>query len=188
MCTLHWEAALGQHAPNDRCTHIHATHDLPTGTWHVSPHRGGMARPSSTEPPRAAISASRYLQFRTWPPARSPPPKHPPPTPSRVSLLRAQVLTRCRECFGPQIDVYFKAPVFLKFERDGNGCISANQFLNYLNLRTTMHQNVRMRVRNRGGFTTHPRAPPCTRTYVLWHALCLGALCGICLTGEQEGW
>lgn len=53
----------------------------------------------------------------------------------------SQVLTRCRECFGPQIDVYFKAPVFLKFERDGNGCISANQFLNYLNLRTTMHQN-----------------------------------------------
>ncbi|KAG2425387.1 hypothetical protein HXX76_013801 [Chlamydomonas incerta] len=53
----------------------------------------------------------------------------------------SQVLTRCRECFGPQIEPYFKAPVFLKFERDGNGCISANQFLNYLNLRTTMHQN-----------------------------------------------
>lgn len=57
------------------------------------------------------------------------------------------MLTRCRECFGPQIEPYFKAPVFLKFERDGNGCISANQFLNYLNLRTTMHQNVSRGVR-----------------------------------------
>ncbi|EFJ50385.1 hypothetical protein VOLCADRAFT_88941 [Volvox carteri f. nagariensis] len=53
----------------------------------------------------------------------------------------SQVLVRCRECFGPQIDPYFKASLFLKFERDNNGCISANQFLNYLNLRTSMHQN-----------------------------------------------
>ncbi|GIL55563.1 hypothetical protein Vafri_11019 [Volvox africanus] len=53
----------------------------------------------------------------------------------------SQVLSRCRECFGPQVEPYFKAPVFLKFDRDDNGCISANQFLNYLNLRTTMHQN-----------------------------------------------
>ncbi|PNH11580.1 Serine/threonine-protein phosphatase 2A regulatory subunit B'' subunit gamma [Tetrabaena socialis] len=53
----------------------------------------------------------------------------------------SQVLTRCRDGFGPQIDAFFKAAVFLKFERDANGCISANQFLNYLNLRTTMHQN-----------------------------------------------
>ncbi|GFR48241.1 hypothetical protein Agub_g10103 [Astrephomene gubernaculifera] len=53
----------------------------------------------------------------------------------------SQVLTQCRECFGPQIEPYFKAHVFLKFERDTNGCISANQFCNYLNLRTTMHQN-----------------------------------------------
>ena len=54
-----------------------------------------------------------------------------------------QVLTRCRDAFGPQIDSYFKAPVFLKFEQDANGCISANQFLNYLNLRNTTQQNVR---------------------------------------------
>ncbi|KXZ55064.1 hypothetical protein GPECTOR_3g221 [Gonium pectorale] len=53
----------------------------------------------------------------------------------------SQVLTRCRELFGPQIEPFFKANVFLKFERDSNGCISANQFLNFLNLRTTMLQN-----------------------------------------------
>jgi hypothetical protein len=53
-----------------------------------------------------------------------------------------QVLTRCRDLFGPQIDSYFKAPVFLKFDQDSNGCISANQFLNYLNLRNTTQQNV----------------------------------------------
>ncbi len=80
------------------------------------------------------------------------------------------MLTRCRECFGPQIDVYFKAPVFLKFERDGNGCISANQFLNYLNLRTTMHQNVRA-------------CPLCAGTLCAWVPCTAYA----CLAGEHGG-
>jgi hypothetical protein len=84
----------------------------------------------------------------------------PPPgsTPRPVAPSPAhQVLTRCRERFGSQVEPYFKAPMFLKFERDSNGCISANQFLNYLNLRTTMHQNVRASPR-------YTPARPATRT------------------------
>lgn len=40
------------------------------------------------------------------------------------------------------MEEYFRASVFAMFERDGNGCISANHFLTYLSQRIQMQHNV----------------------------------------------
>lgn len=44
--------------------------------------------------------------------------------------------------FGPNIDVYFKAPVFLHFEQDSYGGISIQQLTSYLSKRSHMHEMV----------------------------------------------
>mmetsp|Transcript_7778 Transcript_7778/g.15185 ORF Transcript_7778/g.15185 Transcript_7778/m.15185 type:complete len:456 (-) Transcript_7778:150-1517(-) len=50
----------------------------------------------------------------------------------------SMVLARCKEIYGPLVKNYFKASSFLRFNRDSNGCISANQFLTYLNHRCSV--------------------------------------------------
>eukprot|EP00798_Chlamydomonas_sp_ICE-L_P016976 gene16976-23247_t len=48
----------------------------------------------------------------------------------------SQLATRCRELYGPQVSIFFKASTFQMFEQDGDGCISANNFAAYLGQRS----------------------------------------------------